>query len=563
MLVGGDGADASGSQGTPGAGGYDGGGNGGAAAGAVSLSTNEAWPGGGGGGASGIYASSTALAVAAGGGGAGGSAGNSTIGYIGAGGAGADGGASAPGGNGTYDRTSVSATVTQSHGGSAGSLGGTGGLPNGGTAIGVIGANGGGGAVGTSMAGGSYSGNSGGGGGGGGGVFGGGGGSGAGMVIGGSNTKAAEGGGGGGSGSSLAPAGGSVAVASGSDTHEVMITPLVPPSGTVTAVTATQPVSSTRHVTVTWSLSSVDWGTGTPALAVTITPPGSGSVSDSTCGALAATATSCEFTGSVDGDYGVSVSASTGLGTLTPATGSVTVTRVAGPAGPTGVSAVAGVASATVHWTASTANGSPVTGYLVTADPGPATCHTTGATSCVIGATGGTAYTYTVVAQSAAGDSEPSAASTAVTPTAPEPPATPPDTSLTLTTDHGAISHVGVGEQITVIGSGFAPYSSVAVTVYSTPIVLGTAITDSRGAFTKPVTVPASLSGGDHQLVAQGVDPSGSTHAMKMSISVGSTSAPTTTGSLPVTGAPIGELVTAGIALLLAGFAMRRAGRTA
>ncbi|WP_138732342.1 S8 family serine peptidase [Modestobacter excelsi] len=107
------------------------------------------------------------------------------------------------------------------------------------------------------------------------------------------------------------------------------------------------------------------------------------------------------------------------------------------PAAPTGVTAVGGDRSATVSWTAATANGSPVTGYTVTASPGGATATTTGATTATLtGLTNGTWYTLTVTATSAAGTGPTSAAAHAVpfgVPGAPGPvAATPNDGSVAL-----------------------------------------------------------------------------------------------------------------------------------
>jgi uncharacterized protein (TIGR02145 family) len=90
------------------------------------------------------------------------------------------------------------------------------------------------------------------------------------------------------------------------------------------------------------------------------------------------------------------------------------------PGAPTAVVATAGNASASVAFVAPTNNGgSAITGYTVTSNPGNITAP--GATSpiSVTGLTNGTPYTFTVVATNAIGNSVASAASTAVTPVAP------------------------------------------------------------------------------------------------------------------------------------------------
>jgi hypothetical protein len=85
---------------------------------------------------------------------------------------------------------------------------------------------------------------------------------------------------------------------------------------------------------------------------------------------------------------------------------------------PTGATATAGDSQAGVSWTAPTANSGPaLTGYLVTASPGGATCSTTGTLTCTVrGLTNGTAYTFTVRAINASGSGVPSAPSSPVSP---------------------------------------------------------------------------------------------------------------------------------------------------
>jgi Bacterial Ig-like domain (group 3) len=248
-----------------------------------------------------------------------------------------------------------------------------------------------------------------------------------------------------------------------------------------------------------------------------------------------------------DTDGGTATATYSGGGGLAGSMDTAAVSPVAPTAGPPrNVTTVAGSTSITVSWDPP-ATGPTVTGYTATASPGPGVCTTTGATSCVLGAIAGTTYTVTVVAQYADGSSPVSDPSSALSPVAVTPPSTPPDTDLTLTTDQGDITVAAPGQDIVFIGTGFLAYSTVVVTIYSDPIVLGTVTTDGDGNFHAPITVPASLASGQHTIVAQGVAPDGSPRAMalKLTVAVGR-------AILPITGPPI-TLLLIGIVLAIAG----------
>ncbi|WP_433211891.1 beta strand repeat-containing protein [Dactylosporangium sp. CS-047395] len=257
--------------------------------------------------------------------------------------------------------------------------------------------------------------------------------------------------------------------------------------------------------------------------------------------------------------YQVQVRAINAAGTGPASTSAALSTVPVAPAAPT---ATAGTASVVVTWTQ--ASSSTVTGYTVYAHPGPATCTTNArtATSCVIGAVSGTSYTYTVVAHAPSGDSADSLASTPVTAANPEvPPAAPTAAPTTLTTTEGTLSKVSPSQQITIVGTGFAPYSTATVVLYSSPVVLGTATTDANGSFTKQVTIPASIPAGSHNLVASGVDSNGNTHQLRMPVTTAAASTPSSgSGGLPVTGASVtvlaiwaGLVTAAGVGLVAFG----------
>ncbi|WP_176706421.1 fibronectin type III domain-containing protein, partial [Paenibacillus hemerocallicola] len=115
--------------------------------------------------------------------------------------------------------------------------------------------------------------------------------------------------------------------------------------------------------------------------------------------------------------YTFTVVATNGIGNSAASGPSASVTPVAEPSAPTGLSVVALSGTALVSFTPPSDNGgSPVTGYTVTSNPGGLTASGTTSPIAVTGLTNGTAYTFTVVATNAVGDSVPSAPSASATP---------------------------------------------------------------------------------------------------------------------------------------------------
>ena len=228
------------------------------------------------------------------------------------------------------------------------------------------------------------------------------------------------------------------------------------------------------------------------------------------------------------------------------------------PLAPSSITAIAGYSSIKVSWSAPEPNGVTITGYRATASPGPAGCTAGPAdNSCVIGAEAGTAYTVSVVALSAGGSSPASAESDRVVPSPPVVSSTAPEAGLPLDTGSGPITSAAPGQTLVLKGSGYAPYSTVAIIVYSSPQVLAVVRADGSGAFVEPVTVPAGLPAGTHSFVAAGVDKDGNERLLRLDLTV---SAGGGSGSLPITGPAVIWLIVGGFALTLGGVAMRLGG---
>ncbi len=112
---------------------------------------------------------------------------------------------------------------------------------------------------------------------------------------------------------------------------------------------------------------------------------------------------------------------------------------------------------------------------------------------------------------------------------------------------------VAAGGNVTGSGCGLAGGSPVTIPIESTPQVLGTVVTDSAGAFSKTVTIPANLAPGAHTLKATGTDPSGAPLVLSASLTVAAASTPGSGTSVAFSGANTWPALLVGGGLLLVG----------
>ena len=201
-----------------------------------------------------------------------------------------------------------------------------------------------------------------------------------------------------------------IAGSSDYSTASSAITPYTVP-GTPTGVSA---VAGANSATISWTAPSSN---GSAITGYTIR---------SVFGGFSATASGTATSATVTGltaltSYTFTVVATNAAGNSNTSSTSSSVTPYGVPGAPTGISAVAGPGQATISWTAPASNGgSTITGYTVTSVFGGFSATVSGTTTSTIitGLTGGTGYTFRVVATNAAGNSSYSSTSSSVTPTA-------------------------------------------------------------------------------------------------------------------------------------------------
>ncbi len=157
------------------------------------------------------------------------------------------------------------------------------------------------------------------------------------------------------------------------------------------------------QATLTWTTPAAN---GSPITGYTVSWSG---------GSQSCTGSPCTITGLTNGtSYIFTVTATNAEGTGPTSSASIAVTPADVPGAPTLLSATGGNAEATLTWTAPAANGSSITGYIVSWSGGSQSC--TGSPCTITGLTNGTSYPFTVSATNAVGTGPSSVSSNAVTP---------------------------------------------------------------------------------------------------------------------------------------------------
>ncbi len=244
------------------------------------------------------------------------------------------------------------------------------------------------------------------------------------------------------------------------------------------APTNVSATSGNASATVKWSAAA---GNGTPITGYVVTPYiGFAAQPSQTFNSTATTETVTGLTNSTS--YVFQVAAINAFTTGPNSKSSAAIT-IGFPSPPTNVVATPGNATASVTWTAPSANGSPITGYIVTPYVGAAAqpaqmFNSTATTQTLTGLTNGTTYTFKVAAKNARGTGVQSDASAAVTVGTPSVPR-----SVSATPQSGG-AKVKWTAPATTNGSNVTGY---VVSVYSGGVLVKT-VTFNSTATTQSVT---------------------------------------------------------------------------
>lgn len=152
-------------------------------------------------------------------------------------------------------------------------------------------------------------------------------------------------------------------------------------------------------------------------------------------------------------------------------------------------------------------------------------------------------------------------ASTAGAAPSPYPPPTSAGPSISIAFDSPLVT----GSPITITITGFQPFESITLVIFSDPINLGTFTADGEGTLTTTVTVPAGLEPGAHTIVATGSEGSVAQYGITLAGGLAFTGPGEGSGGggsgLAFTGIAIGGSLILAIGLLTAGAVTLMAGR--
>jgi len=303
-----------------------------------------------------------------------------------------------------------------------------------------------------------------------------------------------------------------VSATNGIGSTSAAATPALTPAVAPGAPTLVSVVRGSLSATVNWTAPASNGGSVITGYAITCTA-GSTTVS----GTGTATGTSAVVTKLVNGTtYTCSVAAKNAVGTSV-ASSTQTVTPATVPGAPTGAAGVAGNGQVTVNWVAPVVNGgAAITGYSITVKAGAIVVKTVNAgasdhSAVIAGLTNGTAYTFSIVATNAVGNST-AVASKAVTPSttpgAPTVGITAQTSATSLTFNWTAPSSTG--------GSAVTGYE---IKVFSKGVQVGAAKTAAATAKSLIVTGLTTKTAYTFTVAAKNVNGTGSASAASVAVS--------------------------------------------
>jgi len=228
---------------------------------------------------------------------------------------------------------------------------------------------------------------------------------------------------------------------------------------------------------------------------------------------------------------------------------------------PFGAAVTPGSGQLLVSWDAAVLPESPATDYLVSVEPGGASC-TSSATACAV--TGLEPGSYSVVVTARWADAEavstPVAVELGELPLPTEvPDASAGEVTLALSRGGAAVGSAAQGTALTAVGTGFVPGSTVEFAIYSEPRMLGEATAGPDGTVSARLVIPADLELGEHTVIARGFTADG--HETGYGVAALRVVAPALAGTGVDLATGVHVPLLAAMALLLLGVAGFRLGR--